>query len=176
MAISSDIILTSDTASTSTSSPSSAKPGDLPPVPYYTTWDDLVDDYYRMSPLSPEDSSDSLSPELQESQLSRSAHIQLLQDNQIALALVFGDDETDSCMSEKSSIPPYSPEGCINEPPIQPPIQLPPIHFLPQGLPAALPLPSVLSRLHCLYAAVIPHYFRVDVFHDFRGATGWPLR
>jgi hypothetical protein len=130
-----DNVLTLD--SPSTTSPSSAGPGDQPSVPHYATWRDLVDDYYRMSPLSPEDSSDLLPPALQESQLSHSVRIQLLQDSQIALDLLFEDAQTDNCMSKGFSVPSYSPEGYLAPLPDYVPfspegyINEPPIHFLP---------------------------------------------
>lgn len=150
-----DSILTLDPASTSTSSPSSTEPH---PVPYYATWGDLVDDYYRMTPLLPEDSSDLLLPALQESRLSHAVRIQLLQDSQIALDLLFEDVETDNCMSKEVSKPPYSPRGCLAPPPDYVPfspegyINEPPIYFLPQDL---------MPAYHCLphppsYASVLP--------------------
>lgn len=126
----------------STSSPSSAGPGSLPSVPYYASWRDLVDDYYRTTPLSSEDSSDLLPPALQESQSSHSVRIQLLQDSQIALDLLFEDAETGNCMSKEFSIPSYPPEGrYLAPPPDYVPfssegyINVPPIHFLPACLP-----------------------------------------
>ncbi|KAG1773396.1 hypothetical protein EV702DRAFT_1201085 [Suillus placidus] len=131
-------------ASTPTSSPSSLEPGDLPSVPYYATWNDLVDDYYKMTLLSPEDSSDSLPPALQQSQLSHSVRLQILQDSKITLDLLFEGAEIDSCMSKgsgylapPSDYVPFSPQGYINEPPF---------HFLPQDLlPVCHRLPHYIA-------------------------------
>ncbi|KAG2039150.1 hypothetical protein BDR03DRAFT_952985 [Suillus americanus] len=136
-----DNIQTLDPASTSAFSPSSAEPGDLPSIPDYTTSRDLVDDYYKTTPMS---SADSLPQALQESQLSHSVHLQILQDSQIALDLLLEDAKTDNqCMNKGFSIPPYSPRGYLAPPPDYVP-------FSPEGYINEPPIQFLLPACHCL--------------------------
>ncbi|KAG2337810.1 hypothetical protein BDR05DRAFT_952384 [Suillus weaverae] len=111
-----------------------------------------------MISLSPEDSPDSLPPALQQSQLSHSVRLQLLQDSKIALDLLFEGAQIDNCMKKGFSIPPYSPRGYLAPPsdyvPFSPQgyINEPPFHFLPQDL-----LPVCHRLPH--YVAFTPQFY-----------------
>jgi hypothetical protein len=113
-----------DTASTS-----SVEPDDLPSLTD-AEWENLEDSQYKLNPLWPENTSDSLPPELQPFLLSRPLRPQHLQVSQTNLASgaerehsiseesslfgdktdhselssLFGDDETDHTMDEESSL------------------------------------------------------------------------
>ncbi|KAG2078496.1 hypothetical protein BDR04DRAFT_315295 [Suillus decipiens] len=97
-----------------TTSISSEESNDLPSLTE-AEWKSLEDSQYRLNPLWPEKTSDSLPPELQQLILPRPVHPRNLQDNQADLARdyekdhvisgessVFGDDENDH--SEESSL------------------------------------------------------------------------
>ncbi|KAG1816779.1 uncharacterized protein BJ212DRAFT_1480635 [Suillus subaureus] len=160
-----DNILPLDPASTSTSSPSSTEPGDLLSVLYYATWRDLVDDCYRTTPLLPEDSSGSLPPALQESQLSHSVRIQLLQDSQNALDLLFEDAKTDNqCMGRGFSIPPYSPRGYLAPPPDDVPLS-------PEGYINEPPIQFLLPACHCLPHPPSYLAFTLQFYHSNFGLS-----
>ncbi|KAG2343923.1 hypothetical protein BDR05DRAFT_962574 [Suillus weaverae] len=143
MSINLDIILTVDTANTS--SPSSAEPINIPSVGD-TALADLVDDLDRMKPFSPEDSSDSLPSSLLQVQLPRIVRLELVQDNQFNL---------DNFISKESSISIYSPQNYDY-------LALPPgyVAHSPLGLPTTFP--SIL--LPQGYTA--PHYFYLPQGHS----------
>ncbi|KAG1767380.1 hypothetical protein EV702DRAFT_1050390 [Suillus placidus] len=136
MSINSDIILTVDTANTS--SPSSAEPVNIPSVGD-TALADLADDLDRMKPFSPEDSSDSLPSSLPQVQPPRIVHLELVQDNRINL---------DNFISKESSISIYSPQNYDY-------LALPPgyVAHSPLGLPTTFPS-ILLPQGH-----TGPHYF-----------------